>query len=132
MSEAGTQLAGEHENGRTPVEMVLELYAALRDRRISDLLDLVDPDVACRPLVRPGLSVYFGYDGMIRLAGDMHATHGDYDFRADSITEDGPAVTVDARILPEPGRGQQPLAITSVYHFRDGKIISIESQPDQD
>lgn len=113
--------------------MVLELYAALRDRRISDLLDLVHPDVTCRPLVRPGLSVYFGYDGMIQLAGDMHATHGEYDFRANVITErDGPAVTVEATILPEPGRGQAPLEVTSVYQFRDGKIISIESQPEED
>jgi hypothetical protein len=125
-------LTGQHENGRTPAEMVMEFCAALRDRRISDLVGLVDTDVDCRPMVRPGLSVYFGYQGMIQLAEDMHAIHGEYDFRADMITEqDGPAMTVGATILPEPGRGLQPLSITSTYTFRNGKIISIESHPGQ-
>lgn len=116
--------------GRTPTQAILEFYAALRDRRVDDILALVDPEVVCHPLVRPGLSVYHGYEGMIRLSEDMHAVHGQYDFAADRITEDGPTVTVHARILPEPAIGQDALSVTTEYTLRDGLILTIESEQD--
>ena len=40
-----------------PVQVVLEFYEALRASRINDMLGLVNSDVTCRPLVRPGLSL---------------------------------------------------------------------------
>lgn len=116
--------------GRTPAQVVLEFYAAIRDRRTDDILALVDPDVVCNPLVRPGLSVYHGYGGMVRLSEDMHAAHGQYDFTADQITEDGPTVTVHARILPEPGSGKDVLPVTTEYTLRHGLILTIESEQD--
>ena len=70
------------------------------------MLALVDPDVACQPLVRPGLAVYYGHDGMIGLVHDMHAVHGSYQVEIAEITEeDGPQVTARAVIVPEPGHG---------------------------
>jgi SnoaL-like protein len=122
-------LTDNEETGRTPAEVVLEFYAALRDRRIGDILAVADPEISCFPLLRPGLSEYFGHDGMIRLSEDMHAAHGQYDFTADKVVEDGDKVTVYARILPEPGLGQEDLPITSVYTLRNGLILAIESQP---
>ena len=93
----------ERSGDKGPAQVVLEFYAALRDSRIQDLLDLVAPNVACRPLVRPGLSVYSGHDGMVRFDRDMHAVHGRYQFEIDEITEhDGPEVTVEFRILSNP------------------------------
>jgi hypothetical protein len=116
-------------NGSHPVQVVLEFYETLRDSRINDYLGLVDPEVACQPLVRPGLNLYSGYDGMIRLDGDMHALHGRYQIEIDQVTEEeGPRVSVQATILPEPGRGQSPLPVTTIYLVRDGLIISIESR----
>jgi hypothetical protein len=41
--------------------------------------------------------------------------------------QEGPQVTVQATIRPEPGRGQPPLPVTSIYIVRDGLITSIES-----
>jgi SnoaL-like protein len=111
-----------------PVQVVLEFYEALRESRINDMLGLVDPEVVCRPLVRPGLSLYSGYDGMIRLDSDIHALHGRYQMEIGQVTEQaGSQVTVQATIHPEPGRGQPPLPVTSIYLVRDGLITSIES-----
>jgi len=36
-------------------------------------------------------------------------------------------VTVQATIVPEPGRGQPVLPVTAIYIVRDGLITSIES-----
>jgi hypothetical protein len=84
--------------------------------------------VVCQPLVRPGLSLYSGYDGMIRLDSDLHALHGRYQMQIGEVTEQaGSQVTVQATIVPEPGRGQPPLPVTSIYLVRDGLITSIES-----
>jgi hypothetical protein len=115
----------------TPVQIVLDFYETLRESRINDMLGLVDPEVVCQPLVRPGLSLYSGYDGMIRLDSDLHALHGRYQIEIGKVTEqDGSQLTVQATILPEPGRGQPPLPVTSIYIFRDGLITSIESLED--
>jgi SnoaL-like domain len=115
--------------GTAPVRTVLALYEAIRDSRIADVLALTDPDVACQPLVRPGLSVYYGHDGMAELVRDMHAAHGRYQVEIAEITEnDGPQVTVQAVIVPEPGHGQ-PRPVSSVYAFRGSLITSIESSP---
>ena len=114
-----------------PVQVVLEFYEALRESRINDMLGLVDPEVTCQPLVRPGLSLYSGYDGMIRLDSDLHALHGRYQMEINKVTEqEGSQVTVQATIVPEPGRGQLPLPVTSIYVVRDGVITSIESLDD--
>jgi len=117
------------EDGSAGAQVVLDFYAAVRDQRIGDILALVDPQVVCHPLVRPGLSVYRGHDGMIRLSEDMHALHGQYDFEIDQVAEDGDKITAFARILPEAGLGQQELPVMSVYVLQDGLIVSIESQP---
>jgi hypothetical protein len=118
-------------NESQPVQVVLGFYEALRDSRINDMLGLVDPYVVCQPLVRPGLSLYSGYDGMIRLDSDLHALHGRYRIDIDEVTEQGDSrVTVRATIHPEPGRGQPPLPVTSIYIVRDGLITSIESLDD--
>ena len=42
------------ESGKGPVQVVLALYAAIRDRHIEDMLAVSDPEVVCFPLVRPG------------------------------------------------------------------------------
>jgi hypothetical protein len=115
-------------NESEPVQVVLEFYEALRESRINDMLGLVDAEVVCQPLVRPGLSLYSGYDGMIRLDSDLHGLHGRYQIDIDKVTEqEGAQVTVQATIHPEPGRGQPPLPVTSIYIVRDGLITSIES-----
>jgi hypothetical protein len=118
-------------NESEPARVVLEFYEALRESRINDMLGLVDSAVVCRPLVRPGLSRYGGYDGMIRLDSDMHGLHGRYQLEINKVTEqEGPQVTVQATILPEPGRGQPPLPVTTIYILRDGLITSIKSLGD--
>jgi hypothetical protein len=107
----------------------VELYAAVRDNRIDDVLALVDPQIVCQPVVRPGLTVYHGHDGMVRLVHDMHAAHGRYQVRTDSITEQAEAkVTVQARIFANAGSDQAPIPVTSVFTLQDGLIITIESE----
>lgn len=114
--------------GKTPTGIVLEFYAAIRDRQFEVFHTLVDLDVTCSPLVRPGLSTYYGYDGMIRLSQDMHAAHGCYHVTIDNITEEEDSrITVRATIFSEAALQCPPLAVTTVYGFRHGLIYSIES-----
>ena len=113
-----------------PVQTVLALYTALRDSQLKDVLALCDPDVTCRPLLRPARSVYYRFDGMARLINDMHAAHGQYQVRIDSVTEkDGRTITVQATIIPEPARNEPPLPVTTVYTLHNGLITAIESWP---
>jgi hypothetical protein len=120
-------MAGRGEQGIAPVEAVVELYKAIRDSRVGDVLSLTDPGVVCEPLVRPGLTRYEGHAGMARLVADMHAVHGRYAVEIVSITETGePRVTATAWLVPERG---QPFGVVTVYGFRDGLISSIESFP---
>lgn len=118
------------EDQSTAVKAVLELYSALRDNRIPDVVALTTPDVVCEPLVRPGLSQYEGHAGMADLARDMHNVHGDYQIEIIEVTEDPghQEVSVRARIDPEPGHGE-PLPVTSRYEVTDGLISLIESRP---
>jgi ketosteroid isomerase-like protein len=117
-----------------PVEVVLEFYAAVRDRRIEDMLALVDPQVCCYPLARPGQSVYYGPGEMVKRVADLHDQHGDYKVEIGKITGPGSAaasapgatVAVQATIFPEPGHGR-PQPVTTVFTVEDGRITSIES-----
>jgi hypothetical protein len=47
--------------GETAVQVVVDFFTAVRDQRIKDLLALVDPEIVCKPLVRPGRSLYEGH-----------------------------------------------------------------------
>lgn len=116
---------------RSPlVQAALAFDAAVKDSRIEDALFLVDPKVTCFPLVRPGLSVYHGHEGVPSLVAFMHAAYGSYQIEVEEISEaPGPGVTVRARIVPEPGYQQPPPPIVTKYTFRDGLIASIESHP---
>ena len=125
-------MTGRGDHGKAPVEAVLELHEAILDARVAYVLALVHHDVVFQPLVRPGLSRYFGHEGMTRQVTDLHSAHGRYQVEVISITEQaGPQVTVQARLLPEPGRGR-PACVRTVYGFRDGLIGSIESFPDDE
>jgi SnoaL-like protein len=120
---------------REAARVTLGLYAALRDGRVADVLALLDPKVVCMPLVRPGLSVYYGHAAMIALVGDLHNRHGDYQVKVDQITqEDGPRgtvkVTAQARLLPEPGDGRpSEVPVTNECTVRDGLVTWIQSKP---
>jgi len=120
-------MTGHHENRKSPVQVVLELYDAICEGRIPDVLALVDPEVICEPLVRPGLTAYSGHDGIAQLVSDLHAVHGHYQVEIAEVTERaGPEVTVRARLVTEDGHGPP---VTSVYTFRAGRIVAIESFP---
>ena len=113
------------------VQKVLDFIAAVRDERIEDLLALVDPEIIVEPIVRPGLSMYEGHDGVVRFVSDMHTAFGRYQFEIDEITEwDGEKLAVQARILPESGRNPTtPRSIVIVFTLRDGLITFAEGEP---
>jgi SnoaL-like domain len=118
---------------RAPVQVVLDFFAAVRDQRIKDVLALVDPEIVCMPLVRPGRTLYEGHDGMVRFVNDMHAAFGSYQFEMHKITEqEGPQVTAQARMLPESGRRPlPPLSVVVVFTLRDGLITLAEGNEDK-
>jgi hypothetical protein len=122
-------MSGVDVKGTTLVQVVTELCMAIRDSRIADVLSLVDPEVVCAPMFRPGLTEYEGHAGMTRLVTDLHAVHGNYQITIIEAAEDGAEhVTAQVRLVPEPGRGQ-PVSVTTSYTFRHGLISAIESQP---
>ena len=87
------------------LDTVAEFFSAIRDRRIEDMLALVDHDVACNPLARPGLSTYAGHGGMIQFASDMHSVHGDFHLDIEKMVEDADSkVTATFAIFSAPGR----------------------------
>lgn len=111
------------------MQTVLAFYAAVKDGRPEAAFLLVDPEVVCFALVRPGLSVYHGHGGVASLITYMHAAYGDYQIEIEEGTEvPGTEVTIRARILPEPGYQQPPPPIVTRYTFRNGLIIAIESE----
>jgi SnoaL-like domain len=118
-----------HDKGS--VQKVFDFIAAVRDQRIKDMLALVDPEIICVPLVRPGLSVYEGHDGMACFVSDMHAAFGRYQFEIDKITErDGAKLAVQTRILPESGRKPMPpTSILIIFTLCDGLITFVEGEP---
>jgi SnoaL-like domain len=118
------------EPGQVSVRLVKECLTAIRDYRVGDLLTLVDPEVVCYPLVRPGLFVYRGHEGMASLTRDMHRVHGEYQVEfGDIAVRDGGRVTVQAAIVPGPDRVRGPLAFRAEFVFRDGRITRIDSYP---
>jgi hypothetical protein len=113
-------MAGCGERVKTPVQVVMELYEAMRDARIEDMLELVDPEVTCAPVHRPAVAEYRGHEGMTRLTADMHAAHGQYKVEiAEAGQDDESQVTVQAWIVPQPGRGPQ-FPVRSVYRLHNG------------
>jgi SnoaL-like protein len=104
---------------------------AVRDQRIKDVLALVDPEITCIPLVRPGLSVYEGHDGMARFVSDMHLAFGRYQFEIGEITERGEAeLAVQARIVPESERKPMPpTSVVIAFTLRNSLIIFMEGDP---
>jgi hypothetical protein len=120
----------EQANASEPVRQALQLIRAIRDSRVPDLLAVVHPDVTCEPLLRPGLTLYHGYEDMARFTADMHAVHGRYQIEIGTITEHpGPEVVLHTTIVPEPARSLVPLPLTITLTFRDGLIITIDGEP---
>jgi hypothetical protein len=119
------------ERGQANVQVVLGFFAAIRDQRTSDLLALVDPQIICMPVTRPGRTVYEGHAGMLRFIKDLHAVFGDYEYEIDKITElDEAKVAVQARMLLESGRPSMgPLSISVVFTLRNGLITLADSEP---
>lgn len=112
------------------VQVVLAFGAAVRDIRVEDAFLLVDPKVICFALVRPGLSVYHGHEGVASLITYMHAAYGNYQVEIEEVTEvPGLEVTVRARVVPEPGYQEPPPPSVTRYTFRDGLIAAMESEP---
>jgi len=116
--------------GGVLARVVRECYEAVRDGRVGDLLALVDPQVVFYPVFRPGLAAYHGHDDMACLVSDMHLAHGDYTVEFGDITVQHAAlVTANVTVVAGPGRDQPPVAVESVFAFRDGLISRMESHP---
>ena len=124
------EATGPGESTSPAIEVVLALHEAMRDSRAEDVLALVDPGVVYNTLDDSKLDLYRGHAGMIRLLQDVHATHGDYQVRiVEVIEEPGPRVTVQAWVIPEPGRGQQ-FPTRLMYTVHHGLVTSIQSIPE--
>ncbi len=129
----------DDDRGRSPAQVVSELMAAICDGRIEDMLALVHPQVIWQPVARPGLTMYEGHAGMIRLVADLGAAYGRYRLEVEEITADtgrqavaesGTKVTVRARVVRETDGGDLVLPpITSAFTLRGGLVTLMESEP---
>ena len=111
------------------IPVVIALHEAMRDERIEDMLALVAPEIAYQALDQSEPDLYRGHTGMIRLVADLHATLGDYQVTIVDLTEEpGPQVTLQAWVIPGPGRGLQfPMRLR--YTLSGGQVTSIQSIP---
>lgn len=121
--------AGYGERAGSAVSVVLALIQAICDGRPEEVLRLVDPEVVYKPLDQSGPDMYRGHEGMRRLVQDLHAALGDYRVNIVNVTEEPrPHVTVQAWVVPGPGRGTQfPMRL--LYTLRDGLVTLIQSIP---
>jgi hypothetical protein len=122
---------GNNQGGGKPsTQVVFELLAAIGDGRIEDMLALVHPEVVCQPIVRPGLSQYFGHPGMVDLVANLEAAYGHYWFQIDDMTADGETrVVVRGRVIRKTDEGDMVLpSSTIIYTVTDGLVAFIESE----
>jgi hypothetical protein len=92
-------------------------------------LALVDPNVKCFPMVRPGLSMYSRHGGVINLIAEHARRVWGLSNRDQQHRRRRREVTIQARILHEPGYGPLSLSVTTVFTFQNGLITIIESEP---
>ena len=118
----------------SPAQVVTELMAAIADARTGDMLALVHLDVVWQALARPGLTMYEGHAGMVRMVADISAAYGPYRIEICDISVDTDTqVTVRVRAIRETDGGDLPMRlVTSVFTLRDGLVASMEAEPDTD
>ncbi len=121
--------AGPRDSRLSLIPVVMALLEAIRDGRVEDALALVAPEIVYQALDRSEPDLYRGYAGMIRLVEDLRATLGNYQVTIVDLTEEpGSRVTLQAWVIPEPGRGLQfPMRL--LYTLSDGQVTSIQSIP---
>jgi hypothetical protein len=113
------------------------LLAAVVEGQVAEVVALCDPQVVCRPVTRPGRSVYHEHDGMAQLVADVHAAWG-RGFRVGvedaglgtQVGEDGSErVTVRLRLVrqTEDGEAAEP-PVLSEFTVRGGLVTEIESR----
>jgi len=103
---------------------------ALREGRLDEMLALIHPDVVCYPLNRPGLTMYEGHAGTLRMQEDARRVVGDFQMDYDEIIElaDGRVFTSGRLVRSVDGTDGGGAPINAMYGLRDGLIISLESQ----
>ncbi len=70
------------------------MMTAMAEGRVGDMLALMDPQITWITSVRPGLSMYYGHEGMTQYAADLRAALGSYRVEFEDITaDDGGQVT---------------------------------------
>src|SRR5258706_10974635 len=68
------------------VAVVRAMWAAYSDGRMDAVVATMHPDIEWRPSVRPGRSVYHGFDDIRRMPADSERAVGSYVLHVDSIT----------------------------------------------
>jgi hypothetical protein len=118
-----------NEHGKPPAQTAEEFFELVRDSQVDEVLALADPQIICHPLARPGLSEYYGHDGLTALVRDLHTIFGRYQIEITKITEAaGGSVIVHATIRPEPGEGRPEIRSgIFTFTFRNGLIASVDS-----
>lgn len=119
------------ERGEPLAQRAAEFFTAVRDGRIGDVLALADPEFICYPMLRPGLTNYYGHDGLRAFVRDLHAVFGHYQVEITTIAESpGGTVTVHATLRPGQGSAQPATrAGVFTFTFRDGLIVSVDTAP---
>jgi ketosteroid isomerase-like protein len=118
------------ETGRSsPAQVVRDLLAAIVERREQDMLDMLDPQVEWRPIIRPARTLYRGRTEMLRYLSDLHAAYGPFRLDIEDIEAAGSQVTVRARAARLAG-DLPPIPFASVFNVRGGLVTRMESQPE--
>jgi hypothetical protein len=113
-----------------PTKTVIDLISAIVDGRTEDALVLVDPSILWEPIARPGLSLYQGHTGIIRLINDLHIVYGK--FRVEIIEvvmlrEN--QVMVRAQAIRETDEGDVFIPVSeSLFTLRNGLVNAMQAK----
>jgi ketosteroid isomerase-like protein len=110
-------------------DVVRAVFAAWADHRVDDVLALVDPRVVWRPLTRPGLSVYEGRDGTVRMMEDLRRAWGEFRLEFSAFTDLGDGQVLAGGMIVREVAGQELVgpAFGSVFTIRAGLVVAMES-----
>jgi anti-anti-sigma factor len=102
---------------------VWALWSAHRDRRWSELAELLQPDIVW---VRPGPVEHRGLDGVRQMIDGLRAETGGYAIRLDKVAEVGPGlVLAEGRVTSRSGAGER--RVTWTVHLRHGLVEKVET-----
>jgi ketosteroid isomerase-like protein len=120
--------------GLSRIEIVREVWRAFDAGDAERLMQYMDPEVRCLPTTRPGLSVYEGHSGLRQMFEDFENFIGSFRIEIRENEAVGDQVVSKGQTVRQnqAGNDVQTIPFELVFTFRNGRIVAMESVPNED